>query len=668
MKLLTILLIPAAAALLLAQADTTLQKAIRKETVEGDLKGAIQQYKQIIAQKGTSKEVMAKALVRLGEAYEKQGSAEARQYYERVVREFADQGEAAQLARTRLSSGNLLSSPGKALHQVCSGADCAGSQVSPDGRYLAFSLNGNISVRDLTNGQVRQLSNFPAGTRTGGLEWAPDSKRIAYFTTEAGPQAVVLNLDGSGSRTIYRGGDAYGWSGDGKRVLVGSITRPGDPVKLAWVNVADGTVQQLPTSGMSLDLASVSPDGRYIAFNASKDKDAEENVYVMASDGSGETPIALSRSYQEPVGWSPDGKSLLYAQYGDSTTLWAVPVANGKAQGSPVVVVKDFGSDQGVAILGVTNAGTLFYRILTTTSSIYTASMDPVTGKVTSSPQLVPTTLSTKSVLPRWSPDSTKLLYGGSRPNNRATAELHVVSLSSSQDERIAESVAIGGDGYCWTRDGSSILVNSNVVTAGAPLRNEAVRVDLSTGAAKPLFPGVNLRMRTCSDSLIAARVGRSVVTRNLQTGAQGELYQLDAAATANHGIPVISHNGSSVAFLTAIDAQTSALITVPTSGGASREIARLKAPAELQVFYGFAWSPDDRYVYFVKRPDSHSPHELCRVPASGGAEESMGLKAMDIRDLDIAPDGRHVAFSIGASQQSEIWSMENFLPTMSSK
>jgi dipeptidyl aminopeptidase/acylaminoacyl peptidase len=122
------------------------------------------------------------------------------------------------------------------------------------------------------------------------------------------------------------------------------------------------------------------------------------------------------------------------------------------------------------------------------------------------------------------------------------------------------------------------------------------------------------------------------------------------------------------VVFLAPIDAQTSALITVPTSGGASREIARAKAPAELQFFYGFSWSPDDRYVYFVQRPDSHSPHELFRVPASGGAEESMGLKAMDIRDLDIAPDGRRIAFSIGAAQQTEIWAMENFLPTKSSK
>jgi Tol biopolymer transport system component len=30
---------------------------------------------------------------------------------------------------------------------------------------------------------------------------------------------------------------------------------------------------------------------------------------------------------------------------------------------------------------------------------------------------------------------------------------------------------------------------------------------------------------------------------------------------------------------------------------------------------------------------------------------------------LDISPDGKRIAFSIGAAQRPEIWAMENFLP-----
>ena len=41
-----------------------------------------------------------------------------------------------------------------------------------------------------------------------------------------------------------------------------------------------------------------------------------------------------------------------------------------------------------------------------------------------------------------------------------------------------------------------------------------------------------------------------------------------------------------------------------------------------------------------------------------------MGLQAADIRDLDISPDGRRIAFSLGAVGRQEIWAMDNFLPS----
>jgi hypothetical protein len=51
------------------------------------------------------------------------------------------------------------------------------------------------------------------------------------------------------------------------------------------------------------------------------------------------------------------------------------------------------------------------------------------------------------------------------------------------------------------------------------------------------------------------------------------------------------------------------------------------------------------------------------RVPAAGGTVENTGLKVAELRNLDIAPDGTRIAFSIGAVNQPEIWAMDNFLP-----
>src|SRR6266542_1588548 len=84
------------------RADLHLQAAINKEVVEGDLKGAIEQYRKVA--QGSNRTVAAKALVRMGQCYEKLGDAEARKAYERVVRDFADQKDMAAQAQIRLVS------------------------------------------------------------------------------------------------------------------------------------------------------------------------------------------------------------------------------------------------------------------------------------------------------------------------------------------------------------------------------------------------------------------------------------------------------------------------------------------------------------------------------------------------------------------------------------
>ena len=125
-----------------------------------------------------------------------------------------------------------------------------------------------------------------------------------------------------------------------------------------------------------------------------------------------------------------------------------------------------------------------------------------------------------------------------------------------------------------------------------------------------------------------------------------------------------ISPDGRFVAFLDAVDANTTALMIVPSGGGAAREVARAKAPGEFQLINGYSWSHDSRYVYFFERADNRAPHRLYRVLATGGAAEYMELEGMELRGMAMAPDGRQILFNIGPYQRPEIWALENFLPT----
>src|SRR5579863_3923960 len=95
--------------------ETLLQTAIKKEVVDGDLKGAIEQYKKV-AQSGV-RPLAAQALVHMAECYQKLGDNESQKIYEQVLREYADQKEAVALARAKLGVA-AASNPGGTTRQL----------------------------------------------------------------------------------------------------------------------------------------------------------------------------------------------------------------------------------------------------------------------------------------------------------------------------------------------------------------------------------------------------------------------------------------------------------------------------------------------------------------------------------------------------------------------
>ena len=76
-----------------------LRAAIEKEEVDGDLNAAIEQYKRVIKVAGAERAVAAQALLRLGGCYEKRGPEEARQTYQQLIRDYAEQAKEVATAR-----------------------------------------------------------------------------------------------------------------------------------------------------------------------------------------------------------------------------------------------------------------------------------------------------------------------------------------------------------------------------------------------------------------------------------------------------------------------------------------------------------------------------------------------------------------------------------------
>jgi Tol biopolymer transport system component len=556
---------------------------------------------------------------------------------------------------------------GESRMLVCSGPECDQGQISPDGKSLLARIDGSLAIRDLATKKVRTLVPSPSDAFLLGWSFSADGSQVSYSRRPAqGSQAersaaeeveiVSASRGGSNApyRALYRGGYPLAWSPDGRRLLIGES---GATIRMAWVDVSTGSVQPLAGDYVDVGAAIVSPDGRFIAFTAAHDRVSPNDVYLVASDGSGETHVFASTTNQRPVAWTRDGKNLLYALSGPSVTLWSVPVANGKVQGPAINTRVDLPNG---GFLGVSRSGALYYRIRSNPMDIYTAAMDPASGKVTAEPAPVPLDSIGHNDGPRWAPDSRHLVYF--RPGGEVR-EWHLYSTETGKDERLAMH-AQNIRGYCWSRGGASILFNR---TAGA--QPGPSRFDLADGRITPLFPAAPpFLIASCAGDLVVGGNPTGIQVRNLVNGSAKDVFTAPPNNPGEAGqSAVISHDGRNVAFMTpgiigAAAQAPGAIHVVSSDGGPVRDLATATAPAELQLAFGQAWSPDDRFVYFARRPNSQTPFELFRVPAAGGTAESAGLKVADMRAIDIAPDGTRIAFVVGAITP-EIWKVEGFLP-----
>ena len=177
------MLIFATALTLYAQADVTLQRAIRKETLEGDLKGAIALYEKTVSEARNDRAVAAKALIGMAECHQKLGDSESQKIYERVLREYGDQKEAAEVARKKIGE-KTDKTAGLVIRTVWANAQSWGS-VSSDGRYLSLAdkKTGDLALHDLVTGEDRRLTNHTAGGKREFSDFSiisPDGKQIAY--------------------------------------------------------------------------------------------------------------------------------------------------------------------------------------------------------------------------------------------------------------------------------------------------------------------------------------------------------------------------------------------------------------------------------------------------------------------------------------------------------
>jgi Tol biopolymer transport system component len=102
--------------------------------------------------------------------------------------------------------------------------------------------------------------------------------------------------------------------------------------------VADGSLRVLKSvDWFGTTKMLFSPDGRYLAMDLPADESTgHRGILVLALDGSREVPAVVHPSQNAMMGWSPDGKHLLFASdRTGSMGIWALSFAEGKPGRSP---------------------------------------------------------------------------------------------------------------------------------------------------------------------------------------------------------------------------------------------------------------------------------------------------------------------------------------------
>jgi Tol biopolymer transport system component len=591
------------------------------------------------------------------------------------------------------------------VRQVWSGgeADACGAPSS-DGRYLSCTdwKTGNLAVYDIATGQRRLLTEdgYLGGDSPNRMvlnsKWSPDNRQIVYdlyIVPTYGEDDIrghvelrIVGLNGSAPRILFSDKDvvwaqSYDWSPDGSQILACFSHKDGT-IRNAMVSVADGSVQPLASPGPYYPKnMRFSPNGRYIAYDRPQGKDARAyDLAVISTDGRQETPLVEHPADDRLVGWTPDGKGIVFLsnRTGD-LSLWHIQAVNGEPHGAPTLVRS---AVSGVP-LGLSRQGSFYYYISGQQLNVYVTEIDPRTGEIIAPPTIAINTFEGSNMFPAYSPDGRYMAYismrspasPGSWLGSRSIPGRPVLCIRRLEDGMVREvPTEISPDGPPrWSPDAQSILI----FAFSEDNSRGIYRVDVHSGQVTPIVVGEAIHGQyewsQDGNAIFFVRDHRKVsgcqiLVYDLQSGQERGLYR--EPSRVRFAIS-ISPDGRWLAFLNNRGTKR-VLRVIPTAGGETRDLHTWENQGG-SAYIWHTWSADGKYIFIPiwPRTDDGSGASnaennrwvLCRIPLTGGEPERLGVE-MYARALTAHPDGSHVAFSASSRIKNAegIWVLENFL------
>jgi len=683
------------------KASVALTAAVYEEEVTGNLDKAAELCLDILENYPDDRPVAAKALYHLGLINEKMGKQKATEYFTQLVNTYPDQIEMVELARIKLallSSSKPRSLTARRLVNPPADIPMYGA-ISPDGRYLSYWdwRTENIALRDLQTGQDRPLINKetqgneePTVSQYAGASvWSADGKQIAYVwhiedSVSERIELRMAGLEGGKPRVITQIAEAnemwsLSWSPDGRNIAAIVLHR-NEPDQIVLVSTTNGSVRVLSELKRQIFPTTLlfSSDSRHIIYDRLSDHlNPERDIYVKNIDTGQETPLIQHPADDYLLGCSMDGHWLIFGsdRTGD-LSLWVVSLSSTEIQGEPNLIKPGI---ERILPVGMTRQGDLYYGVVRATEDVLTVDLDPATEKVTSPPRKLIESFEGGNFTPSFSPDGKYLAYVSRRgnspyPTNVGNA-LCIRSLDTGKEQVFYREIwqlglrhIVGPD---WSPDGRFITFGGSAGISGFSI----YRIDLKTDEISRIYlcsPDERLTGGAYGpdEKFFIARAKldagfSQIVVRDLRSGEEKELFRYPQV---ERGIRIaLSPDAHWLCFSNAGWGGIRSLNIMPASGGEVKEIWSFGEIQSGTPGIHQEWSPDGQYILF-SAPDLNDMRnwDLWRIPIEGGEPERTGLqRSWGMFDLTISPDGRKLAFAGrgGASTDSELWVLENFLP-----
>ncbi len=680
------------------RAEVALRGAIDKETVDGDLKAAIDEYARLA--QSSNRGLAARALLRMGQCHEKLGNSEARKTYERLVRDFADQGEIVKEAQTRLAAlTGPETKPKFTKIRIPTKLPRDGTEfaLSPDGEQLAYVSDGSVWLLPIHGPTDPDIAGAP--------------RRISEpVRTWAACHAIT-------------------WSQDGNWLALNVVERSngGNYMRsFCLVRSASGEIRRVPLDpklrayGLIDVLLSLSRQGDWLAYATWEKSPAERSVYMVPTSGG--IPKRLTRQVTAEPAFSPDGEKVAYVGLvADKTSspekpygreIWVTPVSGGtpvllhshtgpgrlhgptwSPDGRMIVSLRNH--DNGgelcdeMIVLPVSDQGrpAASASVIRLPQKTYRGpagwSPDNRIGLVFTSPEVtavysVPASggkavqLTAKwATMPSWAPDGKRIYFmGAHQTRQEETANIELVPAGGGTVTRIPvrgpHPIQPGypGGGLSISPDGKRILFQGRFYAARVERLPHMFVIPIEGGEVHELDVGMKLFSYPCwsADGKSFAFVGYQEIAADKRltdlytisaSGGQAQKLTSDSDRVAA-GPVAWSHDGSTIAFYS----EDGKIKLVPAAGGPTRVIA--EGITGRKDHSGLAWSPNGKELAYG------SKGRIWRVSLADGKSQEVQT-GLDASHMQIAwsPDGATIAFSAWQGGEPELWLMSDFLPLL---